>query len=109
MMKCSEGETGMSSEDDEAGGCGKKERLERQRLLDGWIATTPRSEEEKARSCAMHSILTEEHNSPHKAWCCVKNVALRRGPGLDSETVIGQLLEKGTHVEARHSPNCPST
>ena len=64
--------------------------------------------ETKARSSAMHSVLTEEHNSPHKAWCCVKNVALRRGPGLDSETVIGQLLEKGTHVEARHSPNCPS-
>ena len=65
--------------------------------------------ETKARSSAMHT-LTEEHNSPHKVWCCVKNVALRRGPELDSEKIPGQQLEKGTHVEARHSPNlnCPS-
>ena len=64
--------------------------------------------ETKARLSAMHTM-TEEHNSPHKVWCCVKNAALRRGPELDSEKIlVGQQLEKGTHVEARHSPDCPS-
>ena len=57
--------------------------------------------ETKARSSAMHT-LTEEHNSPHKAWCCVKNAALRRGPELDSEKSL--QLEQGTYVEARRSP-----
>ena len=67
-------------------------------------AALRKSEEEMARRNAM----VEEHNglanSRRKAWCCVNNAALRRGPELDSEIISRQQLEKGTHVEVRRSP-----
>ena len=61
------------------------------------------AEHSAAGDCGAHSIRQQQSRPASKAWCCVKNAALRCGPELDSEKVVGQQLEKGTHVEARHS------